>query len=215
MNFKIRTIITLSLIVCITLTNAIAQDKLAEGILEKLSNTTKAYTSISIEFEHVFSNKSAGINEKSNGKLELKGDNFRIETPEQLITNNGSTHWVYLKEMNEVTIMDYDSEDEDVLSPNKLFTIYNEEYKCAYVQASSVNGERMHMIDLFPKESGPIIKIRLTINSLKNQISILGLYDKNGGIYTYNIKSFKTNLEITPFTFDTTKYTHVEVIDLR
>ena len=215
MNFKIRNITALLLIVCINLTNAIAQDKLAEDILEKLSNTTKAYTSISIEFESVFRNKSVGINEKSSGKLELKGDNFRIEMPEQLIINNGSTHWVYLKEMNEVTIMDYDSEDEDALSPNKLFTVYNEDYKNAYVQASSVDGERMHIIDLFPKESSYIMKIRLTINSFKNQISILSLYDKNGGVYTYNIKSFKINLEIAPFTFDTTKYTHVEVIDLR
>ncbi|MEC7646473.1 MAG: hypothetical protein VX689_03205, partial [Bacteroidota bacterium] len=64
MNFKIRNITSLLLIVCINSTNAIAQDKLAEDILEKLSNTTKVYTSISIEFEHVFSNKSAGINEK-------------------------------------------------------------------------------------------------------------------------------------------------------
>ena len=215
MNFKIRNITALLLIVCINSTNAIAQDELAESILEKLSNTTKAYTSISIEFENVFRNKSVGINEKSSGKLELKGDNFRIEMPEQLIINNGSTHWVYLKEMNEVTIMDYDSEDEDALSPNKLFTVYNEDYKNTYVQASSVDGERMHIIDLFPKESGYIMKIRLTINSLKNQISILSLYDKNGGVYTYNIKSFKINLEIAPFTFDTTKYTHVEVIDLR
>ena len=215
MNFKIKNIITLLLIACINLTNAIAQNELAEDILEKLSNTTKAHISISIEFEYVFSNKNARINEKSSGKLELKGDNFRIEMPEQLIINNGSTHWVYLKEMNEVTIMDYDSEDEDELSPNKLFTVYNEDYKNAYVQASSVDGERMHIIDLFPKESSYIMKIRLTINSFKNQISILSLYDKNGGVYTYNIKSFKTNLEIAPFTFDTTKYTHVEVIDLR
>ena len=118
----------------------------------------------------MYSYKSVGINEKSSGKLEMKGDNFRIEMPEQLIINNGSTLWVYLKEMNEVTIMDYDSEDEDALSPNKLFTVYNEDYKNAYVQASSVDGERMHIIDLFPKESSYIMNIRLTINSFKNQI---------------------------------------------
>ncbi len=68
---------------------------------------------------------------------------------------------------------------------------------------------------IFPKKSSSIMKIRLTINSLKNQITILELYDKNGGAYTYNIKDFKTNLEIAPFTFDTTKYIYVEVIDLR
>ena len=215
MNLKIKGLSSLLLILCISLTNAVSQDRLAEDILEKLSNTTKACTSISIEFEYLFRNKNAGINEKSSGRLELKENNFRIEMPKQLIINNGSTHWIYLKEMDDVTIMDYDPEDKDAMNPNKLFTIYNEDYKNTYVKTSSVNGERMHIIDLFPKKSSPIMKIRLTINSFKNQINILELYDKNGGTYTYNIKDFKTNLEIAPFTFDTTKYTHVEVIDLR
>ena len=210
-----KNIITLFLSICISLTNTLAQDKLAEQILEKLSKTTKAFTSISIEFDYTFTNKSAGINEKNSGTLILKGEQFRIDMEKQLIVNNGTTHWIYLKEMNELTIMDYDSEDEDALSPNKLFTVYNEDYKNAYVEAKSINGERMHIIDLFPKESGPIMKIRLTINALKNQISILALYDKTGGIYTYNIKNFKSNLDVAPFNFDTTNYPEVEVIDLR
>ena len=210
-----KNIITLFLSICISLTNTLAQDKLAEQILEKLSKTTKAFTSISIEFDHTFTNKSAGINEKNSGTLILKGEQFRIDMEKQLIVNNGTTHWIYLKEMNELTIMDYDSEDEDALSPNKLFTVYNEDYKNAYVEAKSVNGERMHIIDLFPKEIGPIMKIRLTINALKNQISILQLYDKNGGVYTYNIKSFKADLDVAPFNFNVTNYPEVEVIDLR
>ena len=210
-----KNVITLFLSICISLTNTLAQDKLAEQILEKLSKTTKAFTSISIEFDHTFTNKSAGINEKNSGTLILKGEQFRIDMEKQLIINNGTTHWIYLKEMNELTIMDYDSEDEDALSPNKLFTVYNEDYKNAYVEAKLINGERMHIIDLFPKESGPIMIIRLTINALKNQISILALYDKTGGIYTYNIKNFKSNLDVAPFNFDTTNYPEVEVIDLR
>ena len=210
-----KNIITLFLSICIILTNVLAQDELATDILAKLSEITKAYTSITIEFDHTFANKSAGINEKNSGTLILKGEQFRIDMEKQLIVNNGTTHWIYLKEMNELTIMDYDSEDEDALSPNKLFTVYNEDYKNAYVEAKSINGERMHIIDLFPKESGPIMKIRLTINALKNQISILALYDKNGGVYTYNIKSFKADLDVVPFNFDATNYPEVEVIDLR
>jgi len=215
MNLRIKNIIALFLTFYISLTNVVAQDKLAEEILEKLNNTTKAYSSISIEFEHVFINKSAGINENSIGNLELMGENFRIDMPRQLIVNNGITHWIYLKEMNELTITNSDLEDEDALSPNKLFTIYNEDYKNAYVEASSVNGERIHIIDLFPKESGPIMKIRLTISVMKNQLNRLDLYDKNGGIYTYNIKSFKTNQELPPFTINVANYPEVEVIDLR
>ena len=210
-----KNIITLFLSICISLTNTLAQDKLATDILAKLSKTTKAFTTISIEFDHIFTNKSAGIKEKNSGTLILKGEQFRIDMEKQLIINNGTIHWVYLKEMNELTIMDYDSEDEDALSPNKLFTVYNEDYKNAYVEAKSINGERMHIIDLFPKESGPIMKIRLTINALKNQINILALYDKTGGVYTYNIKNFKSNLDVVPFNFDATNYPEVEVIDLR
>ena len=210
-----KNIITLFLSICIILTNILAQDKLATDILAKLSETTKVYTSITIEFDHTFTNKNAGINEKNSGTLILKGEQFRIDMEKHLIINNGTTHWIYLKEMNELTIMDYDSEDEDALSPNKLFTVYNEDYKNAYVEAKSINEERMHIIDLFPKESGPIMKIRLTINALKNQISILQLYDKTGGVYTYNINNFKSNLDVVPFNFDATNYPEVEVIDLR
>ena len=39
--------------------------------------------------------------------------------------------------------------------------------------------------------------------------------DKNGGVYTYNIKSFKADLDVVPFNFDATNYPEVEVIDLR
>ena len=104
-----------------------AQDEKATLVLDRLSEKTKSYSSIQIEFEHLFSNKSAGINKQSSGTLELQGDNFRIDMAQQLIINNGTTHWIYLKEINEVQIMDYDPEEEDALSPNKLFTIYNED----------------------------------------------------------------------------------------
>ncbi len=215
MDLRIKDVIVLFLTFYISLTNVVAQDKLAGEILEKLSNTTKDYSSIRIEFEHLFINKSAGINESSIGSLELMGENFRIDIPGQLIVNNGITHWIYLKDMNELTITNYDLESEDVLSPNKLFTIYDKDYKNIYVQASSANGERIHIIDLFPKESGPIMKIQLTISVVRNQISKLDLHDKNSGIYTYNIKSFKTNQELPPFTIDIANYPEVEVIDLR
>ena len=208
-----KKITSLFLIFCICSSYVISQDKLAVDILDKLSEKTKGYTSIQIEFDYIFTNKSYGINEKSSGTLDIQGDNFRIDIPEQLIINNGSTHWIYLKEMQEVQIMEYDSEEEDAFSPNRLFNLYKEDYKNAYVEQKTIAGKNMHVIDLFPKESGPIMKIRLTISDLK--IQILALHDKNGGIYTYNIKSFSTNIELKPFMFNTNKYPEIEVIDLR
>ena len=119
-----------------------AQDEKATLVLDRLSEKTKSYSSIQIEFEHLFSNKSAGINEQSSGTLALQGDNFRIDMAQQLIINNGTTNWIYLKEMNEVQIMDYDAEEEDALSPNKLFTVYNEDHKNAYVEEKTIGNEK-------------------------------------------------------------------------
>jgi outer membrane lipoprotein-sorting protein len=191
-----------------------AQDQVAKDVLDKLSATTKSYQNMTIGFDFILENTSQYIKETQKGILILENDNFRLEMYEQTIINDGESQWVYLADMNEVQIMEHDPED-DMMSPNKLFTIYEKGYKYTYIGVEAEKGNRLHIIDLSPKESGPIMKIRLTINALKNQISILQLYDKTGGVYTYNIKNFKSNLDVAPFNFDTTNYPEVEVIDLR
>ena len=61
-----------------------------------------------------------------------------------------------------------------------------------------------------------ILQVSLAkIHIWNEKIIKLDLHDKNGGIYTYNIKSFKTNQELPPFTIDIANYPEVEVIDLR
>ena len=100
-----------------------AQDQVAKDVLDKLSAKTKSYKNMTIGFDFIFRNISQNINETQKGTLTLKGDNFRLEMEEQIIINDGESQWVYLTDMNEVQIMDHDPED-DMMSPNKLFTIY-------------------------------------------------------------------------------------------
>lgn len=192
-----------------------AQDELAKSILKKLSETTQSYSSIRIEFENIISNKQVGINEKTSGVFELQGNSFRIDMPKQLIVNNGKTQWIYLKEMNEIQIMDYDAEEEDAMSPKRLFAAHNEDYKSAYIEAKTVDGVRVHVIDLFPKKSGSVMKVRISVNAQKNQLHYLEVFDKNGGVYSYKIKKFQSNLTLLPFNLDKKKYPNAEVVDLR
>mgnify|MGYP003953733529 CR=1 FL=1 len=192
-----------------------AQDQVAKDVLDKLSATTKSYKNMTIGFDFIFRNTSQNINENQKGTLTLKGDNFRLEMEEQIIINDGESQWVYLKDMNEVQIMDHDPED-DVMSPNKLFVIYEEGYKYTYVGAESDGKARLHIIDLFPEESGPFIKIKLAIEAAKNQLNSITIFDKNGGTYSYKVNTFTTNSNnLAPFTFNLSKYPNVEVIDLR
>ena len=192
-----------------------AQDQVAKDVLDKLSATTKSYKNMTIGFDFIFKNTRQNINETQKGTLILEDDNFRLEMEGQIIINDSESQWVYLTDMNEVQIMDHDPED-DMMSPNKLFTIYEEGYKYTYVGAESVGITRLHIIDLFPEESGAFMKITLVVDAAKEQLNTITIFDKNGGNYSYKVNTFTTNSNnLTPFTFNLSKYPNVEVIDLR
>jgi outer membrane lipoprotein-sorting protein len=195
-------------------TTLFAQDQVAKDVLDRLSATTKSYKNMTVGFDFIFENKNQNINEKQKGILVLQEEMFRLEMEEQIIINDGESQWIYLADMNEVQIMEHDPE-EQMMSPNKLFTIYEEGYKYIYVGAEAEKGKRLQIIDLFPEESGAFIKVTLAVDASKNQLHKITMHDKNGGTYAYLVTSFKSNTAIAPFIFKTVDYPGVEAIDLR
>jgi len=195
-------------------TTLFAQEQVAKDVLDRLSITTKSYKNMTVGFDFIFENKNQNINEKQKGILVLQEEMFRLEMEEQIIINDGESQWIYLADMNEVQIMEHDPEDQ-MMSPNKLFTIYEEGYKYSYVGTNLENGKRLQIIDLFPKESGAFMKVTLAVDAAKNQLHKITILDKNGGTYTYLVTSFKSNTAVAPFIFNTVDYPEVEAIDLR
>ena len=195
-------------------TSLFAQDQVAKDVLDKLSASTKSYKNMTIDFDFIFKNKAQNINEKQKGTLVLQEDKFRLIMEDQTIINDGESQWIYLADMNEVQIMEHDPEDE-MMSPNKLFTIYEQGYKYTYVGAEAEKGKRLQIIDLFPEESGAFMKVTLAVDAAKNQLNKIIMQDKNGGSYTYLITTFKSNTNVAPFTFNAADYPNTEVIDLR
>jgi outer membrane lipoprotein-sorting protein len=195
-------------------TTLFAQDQVAKDVLDRLSSTTKSYKNMTVDFDFIFENKNQNIYEKQKGILVLQEEMFRLEMEEQIIINDGESQWIYLADMNEVQIMEHDPE-EQMMSPNKLFTIYEEGYKYIYVGAEAQKGKRLQIIDLFPEESGAFMKVTLAVDAAKNQLHKITMHDKNGGTYAYLVTSFKSNTAIAPFIFNTVNYPGVEVIDLR
>lgn len=204
----------LTTLLIILSTTLFAQDQVAKDVLDKLSTTTKSYKNMTVGFDFIFENKSQNIKDVQQGTIVLQEESFRLEMQEQIIINDGESQWIYLADMNEVQIMEHDPEEE-MMSPNKLFTIYEKGYKYTYVGAEAEKGKRLQVIDLFPEESGAFIKITLAVDAGKNQLHKIIMHDKNGGIYTYLVTSFKSNTNIAPFNFNAKDYPGVEVIDLR
>ena len=203
------------IIVFCLLSNLIfAQNELAKDLLKNLNYQTQLYKNITIEFEFILENKAQNIYEKENGIFILENNKFRIELNNQIIINNTETQWIYIKDINELQIMNHDPE-ENSISPKKIFTISEEDYKYSYIGKKTENNKNLEVIDLFSKESTDFMKVQLEINSNKNQLHKIIMFDKNNGTYTYIIKNFITNQEIKPFNFNTSNYSNIEIIDLR
>ncbi len=215
MNLKKISITYIILIFVFGFNKIFSQEELAKEIIDEFSIVIKNYNTISMDFQHTFKNDNVKINEETYGSLEISGDSFRLDMQQQLIVNNIQTHWIYLKEMNELTIIKNDPDDEDILNPIRMIIMNKDNYKYAYIEAKIINDERSHIIELYPKESNPIMKIRVYISALEKNLKIMEIFDKNGGIFSYTIKKFRTNIKLQPFNFDQSKYTELDINDLR
>ena len=147
------------------------QDEKAEKILKDLSANTKSYSYMDVDFDFNFINTSQDINESQKGNIKINQNKFRLDLNQQLIISDDSIQWIYLKESNELQIMEYDSQDE-MISPNKLFTIYENGYKSQYIELKENN----HIIDLFPIESNEFKNIQLHIDQDKIQLKKIILF---------------------------------------
>ena len=192
--------------------NSFGQDDISDEILKQLSANTKSYTFMDVDLDFNFINITQEINENQKGNIKISNNKFRLDLNEQIVISDDSTQWIYLKESNELQIMEFDSEDE-MLSPNKLFTIYENGYKNQYIELKDNN----HIIDLFPVESNEFKNIQLHINKDKIQLNKIILFDKNGGSFSYMITKFitNTNFDENIFKFNTEEYPDLEIIDLR
>ena len=192
-----------------------AQDETAWNILNKLSETHKLYNNITVNFDLNYENKNLNIKEKQSGILVISGDKFLLDIDDQIIINNGEIQWIYLADMNEVQIINHEEEN-NIMNPKNFFNFYERISKYRYIGVKSEDKTRLHIIELFPEESSMFMKVELTVNSEKNQLKNIILFDKSGGTYTYLITSFISNSKETPqFIFNTEDYPDIDVIDLR
>jgi len=212
---KIRTIITLiSLFIFANIVSA--QHKEAEAILKELSDKTNSFNNIKISFAYKMLNKEAGIDETTNGTLLVSGNKYHLNIAGQEIISDGTTIWTYLADSEEVQVNEV-MEDEG-FSPNKLLSSYNEDYTAKKEKDITKEGKKLYELKLKPKEKGSNFNyVTLVIDAEKMQLESFIMHDFDGNIFSYDLKQFITNSDIpkSSFTFDTSKYPNVEVIDMR
>ena len=184
------------------------QDPKAKVILDEVSKLTKTYKTISTDVVYSELSKDKKAAEKpQTWKVQVKGQKFRLEIPGSNIVCDGITVWNYNKDAKEVTIKNFDSEN-DEQNPAKIFTMYENGYKFKYDKEEKVGTVACHVIDLYPAikpEKKKFHAIKLYVDKTKKQVVKLRMLMKDGRTLDYEVKLMKTNTELADklFVFDT------------
>ena len=193
--------------------NLFSQD--SKKILDLVSEETKSWKNISIDFELLYNNKDEEVFEKKIGNVVFEQEKFKLELDNQIVVCNGEYQWIYNKESNEVQIIEYDKNN-DFFNPKRLLSIYENEYEIKNDLNYNEKSNLFQKIDLFPiKNDNELLKLSLIIDVKNKRISKIEAIENVGSVITYNFLNYKFNIENLVFDFDTSLYDDIYIIDLR
>ncbi|HTO17344.1 MAG TPA: outer membrane lipoprotein carrier protein LolA [Edaphocola sp.] len=209
-------ILTLS-IIGLNFSNTWAQqDAKAKGVLDKMSAKINGMSSMKANFNLIAKDAKGKVILNENGVLQMKGENYNVSLGKQVMISDGKTMWTYMAENKEVQISNFDP-DEVQFSPKKIFpTNYAKEYNYTYAGERVVNGKKVDIIYLTPKNKKNYKSVTILVDKT-GMITSGSIEETNGGYYTLNLKGVQTNAASSDaiYTFDASKYPGVEVIDIR
>ena len=190
----------------------------AKQILDQVSKKTKGYSSISLTYSMVHTSPE-GANDNANGNMLLKGSKYQLSLLDNILYCDGKNLWTHMVEEKEVVISTINSNDQSIMNPASVLTMYEKGFKYSFIQERFEQNRAIYVIDLYPENiaKSEFSKVRLSIDKDKTQLWKAEYFAKDGNKYTIAINTFKVNQPIpdASFTFDKAKNPGVKVIDER
>ena len=93
-----------SLIITLTVSGLMYAQDPSKALLDRLSQKVLSHQNIQIAFDYVLDNKDAGVQQKTTGKLTLKGKNYRFEMMGAIQIFDGKKVYTIVDENEEVTV---------------------------------------------------------------------------------------------------------------
>ena len=192
-------------------------DQKAKSILDKVSETTKNYSSITANFEFIMENAEVDLKESNEGFLIIQDEKYKLSINGVEIFSDSESQWTYIIDAEEVNISEAGNEEEGSINPASIFTIYEEGFRYVYLGEFTKGSLQTYKIDLIPTEEKDFTRVILEINQSNLQIISAILYETDENTYTINVKNMETSkrYEASTFTFDSKNHPNVDIIDMR
>lgn len=203
------------LAICLLLTTfAFAQnDKKAINLIDAVSNKLQSMQPIVVDFTCKISSPSSAEDKSYSGTLYSMENMYKLSMSDQVIYCNGDNIWTYFEDVNEVEISEFDDSSQSLM-PFDIIKNYKNDYKARFISEQGNTAT----VELYPtKKNSFFIKVNLVVDVPKKLVKTITLSDRDGNKFVYMVKSIKTDNKLNKkhFTFQSSDYPGVEVIDMR
>ncbi|NND16249.1 MAG: outer membrane lipoprotein carrier protein LolA, partial [Eudoraea sp.] len=133
-----------------------AQDK-ANALLDEVYTKVQQYENIQVDFRYALTNTEANINQETRGDVTMSGDKYVFNYLGAQQMFDGKKIYTIVPENEEITIDDQ-SEDEDTVTPSKMFTFYRKGHNASWDILQNVKGHKVQFVKLIPIDSNSEIE---------------------------------------------------------
>ncbi|UAB83928.1 outer membrane lipoprotein carrier protein LolA [Zunongwangia sp. SCSIO 43204] len=199
------------ILACFSLGIQAQNSQKAEQLLNEVSKKVSSYDNMVIDFKYALENTSENIHQETRGDASIKGDKYVLNFMGTTQLFDGKKVYTIIPEDEEINISNYVAEDENNITPSKMFTFYQDGYTFDWDITQNVNGRTIQYVKLTPIDSEAEVKnILLGIDKETKNIYNLIQTQPNGTKITITVKSFKTNQSLAQnlFTFDESRYSN-------
>jgi outer membrane lipoprotein-sorting protein len=213
-------IFLLVLIFASTFTAVSQKDAKARVLLEQSEKAFKNSGAMSAYFTINIKDAGSKDTHSFDGTIFIKGEKFKIDAPDYDIYFDGKTQWVYNEQSNEVNIIEPEENDVQTLNPSMIYEIYKK--NCDYKLSGEKTDNKMRKVKeiiLTPKsKKQDLLELTVQLNEKDSMPVFIHAKFKNNkleNVIYINKYEINQNLSDSVFVFDETKFSDVEIIDLR
>lgn len=184
----------------------VGQENDPKVILDKMSETYKAMPGFEIAFvQQVMSD--GDVVGRISGDASVSKEKFLVRFQEQFIYCNGPILWTYLVEDQELTISNFEP-DEQAINPANIYDIYKEGFTFEYKRSDDIGGEMVDVIELVSTdEDADFTNIIMYIGQNDSYLKAWDLIDYDGIPTSFQVSNFVPNKSFSEgyFEFDRSK----------
>jgi outer membrane lipoprotein-sorting protein len=162
-------------------------------------------------------NQELDLKEQNEGSIIIQGNQYKLDINGITIYNDGTTQWTYMEDAEEVNISDANSEEEGIINPATIFTIYEKGFTNTFLGEFTSNSKKSFKIELVPLKIQEFERVVLTINQSTYQIIEAQMFGNDENQYKLIINNMNTekSYPASTFHFEATSSPGVSVIDMR